>query len=48
MLVMAAGRTYDLPHIITRTCNNFGVDQHNEKFLPAAITNISAAALVAE
>ena len=40
MLVMAAGRTYDLPHIITRTCNNFGVDQHNEKFLPTIFNSI--------
>ena len=40
MLVMAAGRTYSLPHIITRTCNNFGVDQHNEKFLPTIFNSI--------
>ena len=40
MLVMAAGRTYDLPHIITRTCNNFGVEQHKEKFLPTIFESI--------
>jgi len=40
MLVMAAGRTYNLPHIITRTCNNFGVDQHSEKFLPTIFNSI--------
>jgi dTDP-glucose 4,6-dehydratase len=40
MLVMAAGRTYNLPHTITRTCNNFGVDQHNEKFLPTIFNSI--------
>lgn len=34
MLVMAAGRTYGLPYLITRTCNNFGDNQHPEKFLP--------------
>ena len=40
MLVMAAGRTYGLPHIITRTCNNFGVEQHKEKFLPTIFESI--------
>ena len=40
MLVIAAGRTYDLPHIITRTCNNFGVEQHKEKFLPTIFKSI--------
>ena len=40
MLVIAAGRTYDLPHIITRTCNNFGVEQHKEKFLPTIFESI--------
>ena len=40
MLVMAAGRTYSLPHIITRTCNNFGVEQHKEKFLPTIFESI--------
>ena len=40
MLVIAAGRTYDLPHIITRTCNNFGVEQHKEKFLPTIFNSI--------
>ena len=33
-LVMAANKTYKLPYLITRTCNNYGVNQHNEKFLP--------------
>jgi|TARA_R110002167_G_scaffold41327_7_gene126280 dTDP-glucose 4,6-dehydratase len=40
MLVMAAGRTYNLPHTITRTCNNFGIEQHNEKFLPTIFNSI--------
>ena len=39
-LVMAAGRTYNLPYLITRTCNNFGVHQHNEKFLPKIFDSI--------
>ena len=40
MLVIAAGRTYDLPHIMTRTCNNFGIEQHKEKFLPTIFNSI--------
>lgn len=34
MLVISANRTYGLPYLITRTCNNFGDHQFNEKFLP--------------
>ena len=34
MLVIASGRTYGLPYLITRTCNNFGDMQHPEKFIP--------------
>jgi dTDP-glucose 4,6-dehydratase len=37
MLVMAAGRTYNFPYIITRTCNNFGENQHKEKMIPKII-----------
>jgi len=33
-IVMSAGRTFDLPYLITRTCNNYGSHQHLEKFLP--------------
>tara|TARA_B100000683_G_scaffold215480_1_gene210847 strand:+ start:504 stop:1391 length:888 start_codon:yes stop_codon:yes gene_type:complete len=33
LLVQAAGRTYGLPYLITRTCNNFGVNQNKEKFI---------------
>ena len=40
MLVLAAGRTYALPYLITRTCNNFGENQHNEKFIPKIIESI--------
>lgn len=39
-LVIAAGRTYDLPYLITRTCNNYGTHQHIEKFLPIVIDHI--------
>ena len=34
MLVLAAHRTFNLPYLITRCCNNFGPNQHAEKFLP--------------
>ena len=40
LLVMAAGRTYDFPYLITRTCNNYGENQHNEKFIPKIIHSI--------
>jgi dTDP-glucose 4,6-dehydratase len=33
-IVISAGRTFDLPYLITRTCNNYGSHQHLEKFLP--------------
>lgn len=39
-LVEAAGRTYGLPYLITRTCNNFGEHQHSEKFLPTIYRSI--------
>ena len=40
MLVLAAARTYGLPYIITRTCNNFGENQHNEKMIPTIIRSV--------
>lgn len=40
MLVMSAGRTYGLPYLITRTCNNYGENQHHEKFIPKIINSI--------
>ena len=36
-IVMSAGRTYNLPYLITRTCNNYGSHQHLEKFLPTVM-----------
>jgi dTDP-glucose 4,6-dehydratase len=38
LLVQAAGKTYNLPFLITRTCNNYGENQHQEKLIPT-ITN---------
>ena len=40
LLVMAAGRTYNFPYLITRTCNNYGENQHKEKFIPTIINSI--------
>lgn len=40
MLVLAANRTYGLPYLITRTCNNFGEHQFEEKFLPTIARSI--------
>jgi dTDP-glucose 4,6-dehydratase len=40
LLVIAAGRTYDFPYLITRTCNNYGENQHKEKFVPKIIHSI--------
>ena len=34
LLVISANRTFNIPYLITRTCNNFGEHQHPEKFLP--------------
>ena len=41
MLVLSANRTYGLPYLITRTCNNFGEHQFEEKFLPTIAKSIS-------
>lgn len=41
LLVMSANRTYGLPFLITRTCNNFGEHQYEEKFLPKIYKSIN-------
>jgi dTDP-glucose 4,6-dehydratase len=40
MLVLSTNRTYGLPYLITRTCNNFGEHQFEEKFLPKIAKSI--------
>ena len=40
LLVQSVARTFNLPYLITRTCNNFGSNQHSEKFLPTIISCI--------
>ena len=37
LIVQSAGRTFGLPYVITRTCNNFGENQHSEKMVPKII-----------
>jgi len=39
-MVHACTHTYGLPTLITRTCNNFGSRQHNEKFLPTIMNSV--------
>jgi dTDP-glucose 4,6-dehydratase len=39
-LVISANRTYGINYLITRTCNNFGEHQFEEKFLPTISKNI--------
>jgi len=41
MLVTAWARTYDVPYIIVRPTNNYGIGQYVEKFIPKAIKNLS-------
>ena len=41
MIVLAASRTFGLPYLITRTCNNYGENQNKEKFLPTIIECIN-------
>jgi|TARA_R110000822_G_scaffold226000_1_gene358655 dTDP-glucose 4,6-dehydratase len=45
-LVEAAGRTYGLPYLITRTCNNYGENQNSEKFLPTIVDSINLGKVV--
>jgi dTDP-glucose 4,6-dehydratase len=40
LLVQSVARTYGLPYIITRSCNNFGPNQDPEKFIPKIFKSI--------
>ncbi|MFA6328073.1 MAG: dTDP-glucose 4,6-dehydratase [Candidatus Micrarchaeia archaeon] len=40
MMVRAYEKTYGLKATVTRSSNNYGPNQHPEKFIPMAITNI--------
>ncbi len=37
MLVMAWGRTYNVPYMIIRPTNNYGIGQYVEKLIPKAV-----------
>jgi dTDP-glucose 4,6-dehydratase len=37
MLVTAWGRTYNLPYVIVRPTNNYGMGQYVEKLIPKAL-----------
>jgi dTDP-glucose 4,6-dehydratase len=37
MLVQSCAHTFGIPYLITRTCNNFGNNQNDEKFIPTII-----------
>ena len=41
MLIMAWGRTYNVPYMIIRPTNNYGVGQYVEKLIPKAIKCLS-------
>lgn len=41
MLIMAWGRTYNVPYIIVRPTNNYGVGQYVEKLIPKSIKFLS-------
>ena len=41
MLVIAWARTYDVPYLIVRPTNNYGIGQYVEKFIPKACKHIS-------
>ncbi len=39
LLAISYHKTYGLPVIVTRSCNNYGPRQHREKLIPKMITN---------
>jgi len=41
MLVLAWARTYEVPYVILRPTNNYGVGQYVEKFIPKAIKHLT-------
>jgi len=41
MLVIAWARTYDIPYVIVRPTNNYGIGQYVEKFIPRACKNLT-------
>jgi len=41
MLICAWARTYNVPYVIVRPTNNYGVGQYTEKFIPHTIKHLS-------
>jgi dTDP-glucose 4,6-dehydratase len=41
MLVTAFARTYNIPYVIVRPTNNYGIGQYTEKFIPHTVKYIS-------
>lgn len=39
-LIFAANKTHNVNYLITRCSNNFGINQHIEKFIPTIITSL--------
>lgn len=42
LLVISYHKTHNLPVVISRSCNNYGIHQHAEKFIPSIISSILA------
>lgn len=40
LIALSYARTYDLDICVTRSCNNYGPNQHPEKLIPLFITNL--------
>lgn len=41
MLILAWARTYNVPYVIVRPTNNYGIGQYTEKFIPRSIKYLS-------
>lgn len=41
MLILAWARTYDIPYVILRPTNNYGIGQYVEKFIPKAVKHLT-------
>jgi len=46
MLITAWGRTYDLPYVIVRPTNNYGIGQYVEKLIPKACKHLKLGKLI--
>jgi len=46
MLILAWARTYNIPYVIVRPTNNYGIGQYVEKFIPRACKNLYLGRLI--